>query len=55
MALLEEYKAHTIEREKLGVTPLVLTAEQTAQLVELLKENPITDADYAMELLTQKI
>ncbi len=55
MALLEEYKAHTLERAELGVTPLVLTAEQTAQLVELLKESPIVDADYAMELLTQKI
>ncbi|MFT5662478.1 MAG: aconitate hydratase 2/2-methylisocitrate dehydratase [Sulfurimonas sp.] len=55
MALLEEYKAHTLERAKLGVTPLVLTAEQTAQLVELLKQSPIADADYAMELLTQKI
>jgi len=55
MALLEEYKAHTAERAELGVPPLVLTADQTAELVELLKASPIADADYAMELFTQKI
>jgi len=31
MALLEEYKAHTAERAELGVPPLALTAEQTAE------------------------
>jgi len=55
MALLEAYKAHTEERAKFGVPPLALTAEQTAELVELLKVSPIADADYAMELLTQKV
>ncbi|CAA6822305.1 MAG: Aconitate hydratase 2 (EC [uncultured Sulfurovum sp.] len=55
MALLEEYKAHTAERAKLGVPPLVLTAEQTAELVELLKANPVADKEYAMELFKSKI
>jgi len=55
MALLEEYKAHTDERAKLGVPPLALTAEQTAELVELLKASPIADVDFAMELLTEKV
>ena len=55
MALLEEYKAHTAERAELGVPPLVLTAEQTAELVELLKANPIVDSDYAMDLFKNKI
>ncbi|OQX76576.1 MAG: bifunctional aconitate hydratase 2/2-methylisocitrate dehydratase [Epsilonproteobacteria bacterium 4484_65] len=55
MALIEAYKAHTEERAKLGVPPLALTAEQTAELVELLKASPIADVDYAMELLTQKV
>ena len=55
MALLEAYKAHTEERAKLGVTPLALTAEQTAELVELLKASPIADAEFAMELLTEKV
>lgn len=55
MALLEEYRAHTAERAKLGVPPLSLTADQTAQLVELLKASPIVDAAYAMELFENKI
>ncbi len=55
MALLEEYKAHTAERAELGVPPLALTADQVAQLVELLKANPIADVDYAMELFTENV
>ena len=55
MSLLADYKTHTEERAKLGVTPLALTAEQTAELVELLKASPIADVDYAMELLTEKV
>ena len=55
MALLEEYKAHTAERAELGVPPLVLTAEQTAELVELLKANPIVDSEYAIELFENRI
>ena len=55
MALIEEYKAHTVERAALGVTPLALTADQTAQLVELLKASPIADSDYAMDMFENKI
>ncbi|HSR73316.1 MAG TPA: hypothetical protein VLL31_00605, partial [Sulfurovum sp.] len=55
MALLEEYKAHTAERAKLGVPPLSLTADQTAQLVELLKASPIADVDYAMDMFENKV
>ncbi len=55
MALLEEYKAHTAERAELGVPPLALTADQTAELVELLKASSIDDAAYAMELFENKV
>ena len=55
MALLEEYKAHTAERAELGVPPLALTAEQTAELVELLKASSIDDAAYAIDLFENKI
>ena len=55
MALLEDYRAHTAKRAELGVPPLALTADQTAQLVELLKASPIVDSDYAMELFENKI
>ncbi|MDM5270753.1 bifunctional aconitate hydratase 2/2-methylisocitrate dehydratase [Sulfurovum sp. zt1-1] len=55
MALIEEYKAHTAERAELGVPPLPLTAEQVAELVELLKVSPIADQDYAMDMFENKV
>ncbi len=55
MALLEEYKAHTAERAELGVPPLALTPDQTAQLVELLKESPIADVDFVMDMFENKV
>jgi aconitate hydratase 2/2-methylisocitrate dehydratase len=55
MSLLNDYKSHTQERAKLGVPPLALTAEQVAELVELLKASPIAEADYVMELFTEKV
>lgn len=55
MSLLTDYKKHTQERAELGVPPLVLTANQVADLVELLKASPLEDADYAMELFTQHV
>jgi len=55
MALIEDYKKHTAERAELGVPPLPLTAEQTAELVELLKASPIADVDYAMDMFENKV
>jgi len=55
MSLVANYKAHTEERAKLGVPPLALTAEQVAQLVELLKASPIVDVDYVMDMFINKI
>jgi len=55
MSLLADYRKHTEERAKLGVPPLPLTAQQVAELVELLKADPIEDVDYVMELFTQHV
>ncbi len=55
MSLLADYRKHTEERAALGVPPLALTADQVAELVELLKASPVADADYVMELFTEKI
>ncbi len=56
MSLLANYKAHTQERLNEGGLPaLPLTAEQTAQLVELLKANPVVEAEYCLDLFTNKI
>ncbi|MDQ1268289.1 MAG: aconitate hydratase 2 / 2-methylisocitrate dehydratase, partial [Campylobacterota bacterium] len=37
MAFIEDYKAHTLEREALGVPPLPLNAQQAVALVEMIK------------------
>ena len=55
MALIEEYRAHTAEREKLGVPPLPLTTEQVAELVELLKADPIVEEAYLLDLLNNRV
>jgi len=55
MSLLSTYKAHTEERAKLNVPPLALTADQVADLVELLKASPIVEADYVMDMFVNKI
>ncbi len=55
MGLIEEYKAHTEERAKLGVPPLPLNAKQTAELVELLKESPVKEPEYLLDLLRNRV
>jgi len=55
MSLVAAYKAHTEERSALGVPPLALTAEQVADLVELLKASPIAEQDYVMDMFENKI
>ncbi len=55
MSLIEEYKKHTEERAKLGIPPLPLTAKQTAELVELLKESPVQEPEYLLDLLKNRV
>ncbi|MEJ2437284.1 MAG: bifunctional aconitate hydratase 2/2-methylisocitrate dehydratase [Sulfurovaceae bacterium] len=55
MALIEDYKKHTEERAQLGVPPLPLNASQTAELVELLKQDSIAEKDYVLELFEEKV
>jgi aconitate hydratase 2 / 2-methylisocitrate dehydratase len=52
MAFIEEYKAHVTEREALGVPPLPLSAEQTAELIELIKTEC---TDELLDLLTNRV
>jgi len=54
MAFIEDYKAHVAQRAELGVPPLPLSAEQTAQLIEMIKKND-SDASYYVELLTNRV
>ena len=55
MSFIEDYKKHTEERAKEGIPPLPLTAEQTAELVELLKQVPIIEEEYLMDLFENHI
>lgn len=52
---LSSYQKHVAEREALGVCPLPLNAEQTAQLIELLKNPPEGEQDTLLELFIHRI
>ncbi|MBN2768229.1 MAG: bifunctional aconitate hydratase 2/2-methylisocitrate dehydratase [Campylobacterales bacterium] len=55
MALVEDYKKHTEQRAQLGVPPLPLNASQTAELVELLKQENIAEEDYLLSLFANRV
>jgi len=55
MSLIEDYRKHTEERAALAVPPLPLTAQQTAELVELLKQDPIPEEAYLLDLLKNHV
>ena len=52
MAFMEEYKAHVAEREALGVPPLPLSAEQTAEVIEMIKSEC---TDELLDLLENRV
>jgi aconitate hydratase 2/2-methylisocitrate dehydratase len=53
--MLEQYRKHVSERAAEGVAPKPLDAAQTAALVELLINPPAGEAEFLLELLTQRI
>ncbi|MGB3519304.1 MAG: bifunctional aconitate hydratase 2/2-methylisocitrate dehydratase [Elainellaceae cyanobacterium] len=53
--MLEQYRQHVAERAALGIPPLPLTAEQTADLCELLKNPPTGEEDTLLALLRDRI
>ncbi|TPV92470.1 MAG: bifunctional aconitate hydratase 2/2-methylisocitrate dehydratase [Myxococcales bacterium FL481] len=53
--MLAEYRQHVEERAAAGVVPLPLSAEQTAQLVELLKSPPDGEGEFLLELLRERV
>ena len=53
--MLEAYRAHVAERAEMGIVPEPLNAEQTADLIELLKSPPAGEEEFLMELFTQRI
>jgi aconitate hydratase 2/2-methylisocitrate dehydratase len=53
--VLEAYRNHIAERAQLGVPPLPLDAEQTAALVELLKQPPVGEEETLVDLLRNRV
>jgi aconitate hydratase 2 / 2-methylisocitrate dehydratase len=53
--MLESYRAHVAERAGQGIPPLPLTPQQTAGLVELLKNPPAGEEAYLVDLITNRV
>jgi len=53
--MLEAYRHHVAERAALGIPPLPLSAQQTADVIELLKNPPAGEAEFLLELLTHRV
>ena len=53
--MLDAYRSHVAERSEQGLPPLPLNAEQTALLVELIKNPPAGEEDFVVDLLTNRV
>ena len=53
--MLQAYVDHVAERAALGIPPLPLSAKQTADLIELLKNPPPAEADFLLNLITHRV
>ncbi|OZB58909.1 MAG: bifunctional aconitate hydratase 2/2-methylisocitrate dehydratase [Lysobacterales bacterium 14-68-21] len=53
--MLTAYRQHAAERQALGVPPLPLTAQQTAELIELLKNPPAGEEAFLVQLLSERV
>ena len=53
--MLEAYREHVAERASLNIPPKPLSAEQVAGLVELLKNPPAGDAEFLLELISNRV
>ncbi|MBU8977934.1 bifunctional aconitate hydratase 2/2-methylisocitrate dehydratase [Lysobacter sp. MMG2] len=53
--MLEAYRHHVAERAALGIPPLPLTAQQTADVIELLKAPPAGEESFLLDLITNRV
>ena len=53
--MLDAYRKHVDERASEGVVAKPLNAEQTAQLIELIKNPPEGEHEFLLELLSQRV
>jgi len=52
---LTSYRAHVAERSALGIPPLPLSAQQTAEVIELLKNPPKGEEKSLIEMITYRV
>ncbi|QNP40734.1 bifunctional aconitate hydratase 2/2-methylisocitrate dehydratase [Lysobacter solisilvae (ex Woo and Kim 2022)] len=53
--MLAAYRQHVAERAALGIPPLPLTAQQTADVIELLKNPPAGEEQFLLDLITNRV
>ena len=53
--MLQAYRQHVSERAALGIPPLPLTAQQTADVIELIKSPPAGEGAFLLDLLTHRV
>ncbi|HRO87300.1 MAG TPA: hypothetical protein PLH21_04605, partial [Chiayiivirga sp.] len=52
---LDTYRQHQAERAALGIPPLPLSAQQTADVIELLKNPPAGEEAFLLDLLVNRV
>ena len=53
--MLAAYRQHVAERASLGIPALPLSAAQTSDLVELLKQPPAGEEQFLVDLITNRV
>ena len=53
--MLQAYRAHVAERAALGIPPLPLSAKQTGEVIELLKNPPAGEEATLLDLITHRV
>ncbi|RZA15015.1 MAG: hypothetical protein EOP93_17690, partial [Lysobacteraceae bacterium] len=53
--MLQTYRQHVAERAALGIPPLPLTAQQTAEVIELLKAPPAGEETFLLDLISNRV
>ena len=53
--MIENYRKHVAERQAQDLPPLPLNAQQTAELVDLLKNPPAGEEQFLVDLLTHRV
>ncbi len=53
--MLQAYRQHVAERAALGIPPLPLSAQQTADVIELIKNPPAGEDALLLDLITHRV